>query len=116
MKGLKRVVIGSAVGGLLGAAAFFAVESWIPITGDADAWEQKPVPLAISEGDSSNAAGVLQRSACLSGSLFEREGFEQSVCKQFRKLSIASQVSMASQRCPCLDDECLNSEDDLVFQ
>ena len=42
MKGLRSVVIGSAVGGLLGAAAFFAVEGWIPITGDAEAWEQKP--------------------------------------------------------------------------
>jgi len=30
MKGLGRVVIGSAVGGLLGAAAFFAVDSLIP--------------------------------------------------------------------------------------
>ena len=56
MKNLRCVVIGSAVGGLLGAAAFFAVESWIPITGDAEAWEQKPVPLAISEGGSSNTA------------------------------------------------------------
>ena len=56
MKNLRSVVIGSAVGGLLGAAAFFAVESWIPITGDAEAWEQKPVPLAISEGGSSNTA------------------------------------------------------------
>ena len=30
MKGLGRVVIGSAVGGLLGAAAFFAVDGLIP--------------------------------------------------------------------------------------
>ena len=30
MKGIKRVVIGSAVGGLLGAAAFFAVDGLTP--------------------------------------------------------------------------------------
>ena len=30
MKGLSRVVIGSAVGGLLGAAAFFAVDGLMP--------------------------------------------------------------------------------------
>ena len=30
MKGLGRVVIGSAVGGLLGAAAFFAVDGLMP--------------------------------------------------------------------------------------
>ena len=35
MKGLKRVVLGSAVGGLLGAAAFFAVDGLI--TGRAEA-------------------------------------------------------------------------------
>jgi len=31
MKGLGRVVIGSAVGGLLGAAAFFAVDGLVPV-------------------------------------------------------------------------------------
>ena len=35
MKGLSRVVIGSAVGGLLGAAAFFAVDGLIPRTSEA---------------------------------------------------------------------------------
>ena len=30
MKGLRRVVVGSAVGGLLGAAAFFAVDGLMP--------------------------------------------------------------------------------------
>ena len=30
MKGIKRVVIGSAVGGLVGAAAFFAVDGLNP--------------------------------------------------------------------------------------
>ena len=35
MKGLTRVVIGSAVGGLLGAAAFFAVDGMIPRTAEA---------------------------------------------------------------------------------
>ena len=30
MKGLSRVVIGSAVGGLLGAAVYFAVDGVIP--------------------------------------------------------------------------------------
>ena len=30
MKGLRRVVIGSAVGGLLGAVAFFAVDGLMP--------------------------------------------------------------------------------------
>ena len=30
MKGLERVVVGSAVGGLLGAAAFFAVDGLNP--------------------------------------------------------------------------------------
>ena len=84
MKGLRSVVIGSAVGGLLGAAAFFAVEGWIPITGDAQAWEQKPPPLIVSEGDSPNAAEDELREACWCGSFFERGGFEQSVCKQFR--------------------------------
>ena len=36
MKGIKRVVIGSAVGGLLGAAAFFAVDGLMPRTAQAD--------------------------------------------------------------------------------
>ena len=35
MEGLGRVVIGSAVGGLLGAAAFFAVDGLMPSTADA---------------------------------------------------------------------------------
>ena len=35
MKGLGRVVIGSAVGGLLGAAAFIAVDGLMPATSDA---------------------------------------------------------------------------------
>ena len=35
MKGLRRVVVGSAVGGLLGAAAFFAVDGLMPSTVDA---------------------------------------------------------------------------------
>ena len=35
MKGLKRVVIGSAVGALLGAAAFFAVDGLIPTAAEA---------------------------------------------------------------------------------
>jgi len=35
MKGLKHVVIGSAVGGLLSAAAFFAVDGLMPKTADA---------------------------------------------------------------------------------
>ena len=35
MKGIKRVVIGSAVGGLLGAASFFVVDGLIPAAGDA---------------------------------------------------------------------------------
>ena len=35
MKGLGRVVIGSAVGGLLGAAAFFAVDGLMPRTAEA---------------------------------------------------------------------------------
>ena len=37
MKGLGRVVIGSAVGGLVGAAAFFAVDGLIPREADASA-------------------------------------------------------------------------------
>ena len=65
--------LGSAVGSLLGAAAFFAVEGWIPITGDAEAWEQKPPPLTVTEGDSPNAAEDGLRAACLSGSFFELE-------------------------------------------
>ena len=36
MKDLGRVVIGSAVGGLLGAAAFFAVDGLIPKGANAD--------------------------------------------------------------------------------
>ena len=35
MKGLGRVVIGSAVGSLLGAAAFFAVDGLMPSTAEA---------------------------------------------------------------------------------
>ena len=35
MEGLGRVVIGSAVGGVLGAAAFFAVDGLMPSTADA---------------------------------------------------------------------------------
>ena len=35
MKGLSRVVIGSAVGDLMGAAAFFAVDGLMPSTADA---------------------------------------------------------------------------------
>ena len=35
MKGLTRVVVGSAVGGLLGAAALLAVDGLIPSTADA---------------------------------------------------------------------------------
>ena len=35
MKRLERVVVGSAVGGLLGAAAFFAVDGLIPTPADA---------------------------------------------------------------------------------
>ena len=35
MKGLGRVVVGSAVGGLLGEAAFFAVDSLMPRLSDA---------------------------------------------------------------------------------
>ena len=34
-KGLSRVVIGSAVGGFLGAAAFFAVDGLMPSTTEA---------------------------------------------------------------------------------
>ena len=77
-------MIASAVGGLLGAAGFFAVEGSIPITGDAEAWERKPLPLIVSEGNSPNAAEDELRTACLSSSFYERGGFEQSVCKQFR--------------------------------
>ena len=36
MKDLGRVVIGSAVGGLLGAAAFFAVDGLMPKGANAD--------------------------------------------------------------------------------
>ena len=35
MKGLTRVVVGSAVGGLLGAASFFAVDGLMPSQGNA---------------------------------------------------------------------------------
>ena len=35
MKGLARVVIGSAVGGLLGAVSFFAVDGLMPSQGNA---------------------------------------------------------------------------------
>ena len=35
MKGLGRVVVGSAVGGLLGATAFFAVDGLMPSAVDA---------------------------------------------------------------------------------
>ncbi len=81
----QEVVVGSAVGGLLGAAGFFAMEGWIPMTGDAEAWGEKLVPQQIvSKGNSPNAAPDKLREACLSGAFFERGGFEQSVCKQFR--------------------------------
>ena len=35
MKGLGRVVVGSIAGGLLGAAAFFAVDGLMPSTAEA---------------------------------------------------------------------------------
>ena len=35
MKGLGRVVLGSIAGGLLGAAAFFAIDGLMPSTADA---------------------------------------------------------------------------------
>ena len=85
MEGPRNVVVGSAVGGFLGAAGFFAMERWIPMTGDAEAWEEKLVPQQIvSKGNSPNAAPDKLREACLSGAFFERGEFEQSVCKQFR--------------------------------
>ena len=34
MKGLSRVVIGSAVGGLLGSAAFFAIDGLVPFNAE----------------------------------------------------------------------------------
>ena len=87
MKNLRSVVIGSAVGGLLGAVAFFAVESWTPITGDAEAWKQKPVPLAISEGGSSNTAeGLQRRPACLVLYLKERDSNRVSANRSLNSL------------------------------
>jgi len=43
MKGLGRVVVGSAVGGLLGAAAFFAVEGLMPKGSNADTLYRSPI-------------------------------------------------------------------------
>ena len=44
MKGLGRVVIGSAVGGLLGAAAFFAVDGLMPTDAKAACYTEKCNP------------------------------------------------------------------------
>ena len=41
MKGLGRVVIGSAVGGLLGAAAFFAVDGLMPTDAKAACYSEQ---------------------------------------------------------------------------
>lgn len=84
MEGLRNVVVGSAVGALLGAGAFFAMEGWIPMTGDAEAWKEKLIPQIVSRGNSPDATKDKLRKACLSAAFFERGGFEQSVCKEFR--------------------------------
>ena len=43
MKGLSHVVIGSITGGLLGAAAFFAIDGLIPSAAESDTLYRSPL-------------------------------------------------------------------------
>ena len=56
MKGLSRVVIGSAVGGLLGAAAFFAIDGLMPKAAEA----QYPGSPGYYQNDYPGSPGYVQ--------------------------------------------------------
>ena len=57
MKGLSRVVIGSAVGGLLGAAAFFAIDGLMPKAAEA----QYPGSPGYVQDQYPGSSGYIQR-------------------------------------------------------
>ena len=84
MKGVRRVVIDSALVGLLVAASFIAAERWIPMTDDSEAWGQNRVPNINSEGSSPEDPKDELREACSSGAFFDKGAFEQGACNQFR--------------------------------